>query len=120
MARSPYGRRFTLRAAAEFLDVTPHTLRALVHRRQIAFHQAEAVTSTTTRRKRDGTTGQFRRGSNYFFYETELLAYLARTCTPAREQQAPPTPAPVLRATRADGSQYADVSDLMPAHRRFA
>ncbi len=120
MARSPYGRRFTLRAAAEFLDVTPHTLRALVRRRQIAFHQDEAVTSTTTRRNRDGSTGQFRRGSNYFFYETELLAYLARTCIPATDGPSRQTPAAVLRATRADGSQYADVSDLMPAQRRFS
>ncbi len=115
MARSAYGKRFSLREAAEYLDMTRDQLRAVARRRRITFHQ-DGDGFEQTRPKQDGTIGRYRRGGNYFFYERDLLAYLDRTSVPA-------LPGAVVTAGHDSGrgasNGFADISDLLPTKRRF-
>lgn len=93
---SKYGRRFGLPEAAAFLDVTVHTLRRLVRDGRITYHREPAAPG------RPATRGL------YFFYETELEAYIEATrVAPTSLSRVPAVMDPQLRA-------------LMPETRRFA
>lgn len=98
--RSPYGRKFTLARAAEFLDMTTGELRGHVRRRSITFHQNPGAGPSRT--------------GHYFFYETELLEFIDRTRVEAQPTTGAPRPDP-----RKPARYGADVSGLMPAKRTF-
>lgn len=109
--KSPYGRRFSLPEAAEYLGLpSSDTLYGLVRQRRITFHRADVAPRTVTRTGRDGQVVKSVRGGDYFFYEAELLAWIESTRVEAEPVAG--APAPMQRA--------ADISAHMPAERRFS
>lgn len=93
--RSPYGRRFTLREAAAFLEISQDALRTKVRRGTIVAH-------------RDGT-------GPFFFYERELLQWIEQTrigAPVASVATAPASPGPDMAAI--------ELARLMPAVRELA
>lgn len=92
------GRRLSLRDAADHLGVSVGQMYGLIRARRVPFHQDVLSAG--------GNRG--RRGSNYYFYASELDAHLAATLV---------EPQTVLPSAPARAA--ADISDLLPREKVF-
>lgn len=91
-AQSKFGRRFSFRAAAAYLDIPESRLRRLVAEKRIAYVRSDG--RILRRRRPAGGFTSYVKSGRVEFYQVDLDAYLEAQRVPATQARASAAPRP--------------------------